>query len=327
MANFAIIKLCRISPIHIGTGRESYDSSSSWLHSDTIASAMAAMSAQRGATDICGFLDDLVISSAFPFFGDILFLPKAHCRIRITKEVECRKKLKHVSFIEASLWMKMAQGAILSLDDVAIDGVFMYPKGCDCGKISCAQTMQRVKVYADAEKDAEPFFFEWNYFDKEAGLYFMTTAEGKQLERIVSLMEQLGDTGLGTDKNVGGGKFDVEVSHIKVDDIQEANARMLLSMYIPGDDELEYLNLDQSFYSIQRRGGFAAGSTIPELRHLRKKNVYMFDEGSVFMTTSELKGNVVDLRPDWNNPEMHPMYRSGKPFSLPYKVPDKISAL
>jgi len=321
MANFAIIKLCRISPIHIGTGRESYDSSSSWLHSDTIASALAALRAQCGATDIQNFLDDLVISSAFPFYGDMLFLPKAHGRIRINNEVECRKKLKHASFVELSLWQQLAQGEILSLDNIEVDGAFMYPSGYNCGRISCAQTSQRVKVYADSEKDADPFFFEWNYFDKNAGLFFMTTAEGKQLESIVSLMKQLGETGLGTDKNVGGGNFDVEVSNIMVDDIQDANAKILLSMYIPSENELLHLNLDQSFYSIQRRGGFAAGSTVPKFRHLRKKNVYMFDEGSVFMTTSELKGDVVDLRPDWNNLDMHPMYRSGKPFSLPYKIP------
>lgn len=321
MANFAIIKLCRISPIHVGTGRESYDTSSSWLHSDTIASALAALRAQCGATDIGDFLDDLVISSAFPFYGDMLFLPKAHGRIRITNEVECRKKLKHVAFVELSLWQQLSRGEMLTLGDVMVDGAYMYPQGRNCGKISCTQTTQRVKVYADAEKDAEPFFFEWNYFDKNAGLYFITTANGKKLDDIVSLMKQLGETGLGTDKNVGGGNFDVEVSNISIEDINEANAKVMLSMYIPSEEELPHLNLDKSFYSMLRRGGFAAGSTVPEFRHLRKKNVYMFDEGSVFMTDSELKGCVVDLRPDWNNREMHPMYRSGKPFYLPYKIP------
>ncbi len=60
-----------------------------------------------------------------------------------------------------------------------------------------------------------------------------------------------------------------------------------------------------------------AGSSVSEFQRLRKKSVYMFDEGSVFPTMCNLKGTIVDLTPIWNDPKMHKVYRSGKPFTLP----------
>lgn len=320
MGKYAIIKFCHLSPLHIGTGRENYDTSSSWLHSDTITSALAALKALRGDSDIEEFLSRLVVSSAFPFHNDMYFLPKAHGRVNFANEAECRKSLKRVAFIERELWLRLARGEQLSTKDAMISGGLMYPSYYDCPRLSCTQVTQRVRVYPDTSKDADPFFFEWRYFDKDSGLYFLTTAEGDFLEEVVGLTHQLGISGLGTDKNVGGGTFDVEVSELELDDEPKANASVLLSMYIPKENELPVLNLDESHYSLLRRGGFAAGSSVNAIRHLRKRSIYMFDEGSVFKTREKLSGKVVDLRPEWNTPDMHAVYRSGKPFFLPYKI-------
>lgn len=320
MGKYAIIKFCHLSPLHIGTGRENYDSSSSWLHSDTITSALAALKAQRGDSDIEEFLSRLIASSAFPFYKDMYFLPKAHGHVNFANEAECRKSLKRVAFIERGLWLRLARGEQLSSSDATISGSLMYPSDYACPRLSCTQVTQRVRVYPDASKDADPFFFEWRYFDKDSGLYFLTTAEGEFLDEVVGLSRQLGSSGLGTDKNVGGGTFEVEVSELEFDDSLEANASVLLSMYIPNEQELPVLNLDESHYSLLRRGGFAAGSSVDAIRHLRKRSIHMFDEGSVFKTREKLSGKVVDLRPEWNSQDMHPIYRSGKPFLLPYKI-------
>ena len=63
-----------------------------------------------------------------------------------------------------------------------------------------------------------------------------------------------------------------------------------------------------------------AGSAEEALGHLRKKSIYMFNAGSVFNTTNQLMGKVVDLHPKWNDERMHPVFRSGKPFYLPVKI-------
>ena len=182
-----------------------------------------------------------------------------------------------------------------------------------------SQVSERVSVSRAAE-DAEPFFFDWKFFDRKAGLYCLTDAKDDLLEEIIRLFTFLGETGLGTDKNVGGGKFSVETNTLSVDNIRDANATQLLSLYIPVKDEIESLNLSQSKYTLLLRGGYMAGSREEDLRHLRKRSIYAFGVGSVFPTMQPLKGKVVDLRPDWNDDRMHAVLRSGRPFCLPVKL-------
>ena len=46
----------------------------------------------------------------------------------------------------------------------------------------------------------------------------------------------------------------------------------------------------------------------------------MFNVGSYFNTKEQLQGKVVDLQPKWNSNEIHPVYRSGLPLSVPIKI-------
>ena len=131
----------------------------------------------------------------------------------------------------------------------------------------------------------------------------------------------LSDNGIGTDRNIGGGKFDVEFIDIDIlPTIQNPTSSMILSMYIPTKDELNSIDLEKSKYDLHLRGGYISGSEFEQFRHLRKKSIYMFGPGSVFATTQPLSGKVVDLRPVWNDDTMHCVYRSGKPFVVPVKL-------
>ena len=127
----------------------------------------------------------------------------------------------------------------------------------------------------------------------------------------------LGEAGLGTDRNVGGGKFEVETETIEIHDNPKSNAAMLLSLFVPTQEEIEKINFADSRYQLLLRGGYMAGSIEEDFRHLRKKSIYMFGVGSVFPTKESLEGKVVNLTPEWNDMRMHPVYRSGKPFYLP----------
>jgi CRISPR type III-A-associated RAMP protein Csm4 len=140
------------------------------------------------------------------------------------------------------------------------------------------------------------------------------------LEELVRLFELLGEYGIGTDKNVGGGKFTVETQSFIMPEIPDAHDQMLLSLYIPTEDELSFIDLENSRYELCQRGGYMAGSQENDFWHLRKKSVYMLGVGSILKTTAVLKGKVVDLQPaDYNDSRMHPVYRSGKPFVVPVK--------
>ena len=46
----------------------------------------------------------------------------------------------------------------------------------------------------------------------------------------------------------------------------------------------------------------------------------MFNVGSVFASTQSIVGKVVDLKPEWNDDKMHPVFRSGKPFVVPKNI-------
>ena len=172
--------------------------------------------------------------------------------------------------------------------------------------------------------DAEPFFFDWTYYQENAGLYCLLNAHDTMIGELLDLFQLLGENGLGTDKNVGGGKFEVDrnTERVNFDFVESANASMLLSLYIPTEQEVDLLKLHDSSYELTLRGGYMAGSHEEDFRHLWKKSVYAFSVGSIFPTTAKLCGKIVDLKPSWNDERIHSVYRSGKPFFVPIKSID-----
>lgn len=329
MATFSIIKLTNLSPIHLGTGREATDSSAHILHSDTLSAALAAIRVMtKRDKGIKEFMESFAISSAFPFWKEHFYLPKPQGRIPIAvkgrEENLVRKSLKGIEYIESSLWSQLISGQPITINEAQIQNHILSANIEDSPLISLPQVNQRVAVPRQDGKEAEPFFFEWNYYNKEAGLYVLTNAKGELFQEIYELFSLLGEQGIGTDRNIGGGKFDVETAgtiELGVDET-DANAQMLLSLFIPTEESISSLHLEESTYNIILRGGFMAGSNNDNLRHLHKKSIYMFNTGSIFKTNSSLQGKIVDLRPDWNNEEMHPVYRSGLPLTIPIKIAD-----
>lgn len=327
MAAYTIIKLKDMSPLHMGTGKENYDFSASHLHSDTLSAALAAMKVRHdGAEGIKEFLDSLVISSAFPYMDNHYFLPrplgKINVKVNDCDEYISRKKLKSVKFIEQDVWKALTCGEQVAISISQLKNGFLLSNNTEFRQPYKSSVHQRVTVPRIDGQDAEPFFFDWTFFEQNAGLYCLTNAIGTKLEEQVRLFELLGEYGIGTDKNVGGGKFTVETQSFVIPDITNANAHILLSLYIPKENEIQSaINLEESRYELCQRGGYMAGSQENDFWHLRKKSIYMFGVGSILKTTDTLEGKVVDLCPtDYNDNRMHPVYRSGKPFVVPVKL-------
>ena len=322
-----VVKLKHLSPLHIGTGKENYDFSSSVLQSDTLSAALAAKRVQKGKTDdVKGFLESFTISSAFPYFGKSLFFPKPQGKISVSvsdmEEYSSKKKLKMVRFLEFDLWKDIVDGKTINVKSSQLQGGFLLSEQ-SLERFAVpykSQVSQRVSIPRNDGTDAEPFFFDWTYFHKDAGLFCLVEAYDNVLDEILNLFQKLGEDGLGTDKNIGGGKFEVEkADSINFDFVNSPDSSMLLSLFIPNDEEIEQLDLPNAKYELVLRGGYMAGSGVDDFRHLRKKSIYAFNVGSVFPSTSKLNGKVVDLQPSWNDERMHPVYRSGKPFVVPMK--------
>lgn len=307
----------------MGTGKENYDFAATSLQSDTLSSALSSMKVQRGDNnDLKAFLESFVISSAFPYIGNRYFLPKPMGRIDITisdgDEYADKKKIKKLKFIERELWNELIAGKKLIVKRKQVQGSFLFANK-ETEEMSCpyqTQVNQRVTVPLDGRKDAEPFFFEWTYFRKDAGLYCLLDAPANMQEELMDLFKQLGECGIGTDKSVGGGHFEIEAENVYLPNIKNADAAMLLSLFIPTEDELHALHLKESCYELLLRGGYISGSSNANFTHLRKKSVYMFNTGSVFRTLLPLEGKVVNLRPEWNDAALHPVFRSGRPFTI-----------
>ncbi len=328
MAQYKVFRLHFRTPLHIGLGRSTYDSSSSDLHSDTISSALAAIKAQHGASseELCNFLDSFAMSSAFPYEGKMYFLPRPLTADRIIVDgnegSEFRKKLKSVQYIESSVWKDFVDASVPSISSSQIHDEYVTPAGCKDFEIPFKkQVMQRVSVNRSEDNEASPFFFEWCFFNnaKDCGLYVIVDAPDKILVEIASLLNELGETGIGTDKSVGGGQFDVTSDSIELPS-NVGDAWLSLSLYLPSLEEQAAISMKTSCYNITLRGGFMAGSTNNKLRHLWKKSIYMYEEGSVFTKTEKPEGAIVDLRPEWNSNDMHPVYRSGKALFIPIKT-------
>lgn len=326
MATYTIIKLKDLSPLHMGTGKENYDFSASQLHSDTLSAALVAMKVRHGNIEnLEEFLDSFSISSAFPYIGNHYFLPRPLGKVDI-KFYDCdeyisRKKLKSIKFMEQEIWKKVISGKQVLVSIKQLKDGFLLDESSEFKQPYKSCVQQRVTIPRVEGQDAEPFFFDWTFFQKEAGLYCLTDAVGSKLEELVKLFQWLGEYGIGTDKNIGGGKFSIETLSFNMNEIADANGMMLLSLYIPTEEEIKTtINLDNSKYELCLRGGYMAGSQEYDFWHLRKKSIYMFNVGSIFSCSNTLKGKIVDLRPDYNDNRMHPVYRSGKPFVVPVKL-------
>ena len=321
-----IIMLTNLSPLHIGTGKENrYDFSATDLHSDTLSAALAALRWQQGNTDdITEFLHSFSLSSAFPFRDNIYFLPKIRGKINVKvtlkKEQSYCKQLKKIKYIDKTLWCELIQGNEITIDESQLKGDYLFKENTVFELPFKSQVSQRVSVPRANNENVTPFFFNWTYFHEKAGLYCLTDAKDEKFEELMTLFKLLGETGLGTDRNIGGGKFKVISGTLDLPDIPDANQTMLLSLYIPTEEEITKLSLKTANYELLLRGGYMAGSCEESLRHLRKRSIYMFNVGSLFPMTGLLTGKIVNLAPTWNDERMHPVYRSGRPFYIPVKI-------
>ena len=327
MIDYKIIKLKNLCPWHLGIGKEDYDFSAPVLESDAIIAALTSIKASKGGKDnLKDFIQSFKLSSAFPYINNILFLPRMSGNNRIHVEGEddaiCRKRIKKIQFIEYPLWIELLKGNEIIAHKEQIQSSFLTCHSNYSTNIFFKQVVQRVAIPRDEESLSVPFFFEWTYFNNndKCGLYCIVDCNKETFQEIVSLFETLGEIGIGTDKSVGGGKFEIDISNICFPEYKNTNASILLSTYIPLKDELKVIDFSNSSYDLLLRGGFMAGSSIYELRHLRRKSIYMFKPGSVLKTSQPLKGQIVDLAPNWNDNRMHPVYRSGIPFVVPFNI-------
>lgn len=318
------IKLNFFGGLHIGRGGEELDKTASTYSSDALKSALFAVGlpyyAEWGEAPGT-FFKGFRISSAFPWCGEDLFLPKpGNMRFGFgkTDDLTEAKQAKKIIYVSADIFHKWATSPEekIEVKEAQIgDDVFLFSQTGK--KFLHTSVQQRVQVPTGGEGDTRPYYFERLLFEENSGLYFLISFLDETLRpQVMHTLRLLGDVGIGTDRTVGNGQFEVAVATDYVMPVGSKGLQMALGLYLPSQDEIATVDLEQSHWSLVKRGGYMAASENDEYRSLRKNNIYFFGEGSTFRTDRSLKGRFVNLQPAWNTPGMHPVWRCGMPLFI-----------
>ncbi len=325
MKSFHCVKLKFISPLHLGRGTgESYDTGSKLLHSDTITSALASARVQLfGDKELKTYMESLRVSSAFPFLENHFFFPKPMLKLDMKiegkSEHEQSKIFKKLEYIEQPVFEQIISGKHVKVtkDSISQNEKYLWHENPRTQNLLKREVQQRVTISRDGQGDSVPYYVERLFFSENAGMFFLMKTENEQvLHETEVALKYLEETGIGTDRSVGNGFFRSETGTLKLAVPENGNSSVTLSLFCPRRDELPALLEGEPAYLMEKRGGFIAGASAEQFRHLRKKSVYMFTEGSVF-NGNILNGKVLNLRPEWDDKNLHPVYRSGKPVFVP----------
>ncbi len=346
--SLTIARLSLKGPIHLSKGREDPESSGEILHADTIKSALvvAGLELYGSSFQPEGFLDEVIISSVFPFFKEELFFPRPMTRLPfryegVEGEARIAKKVKKLKYLGLTYFEKC-----LNAEETMIPEVHQLDKGAFISDKVLQESIvlsgrpasligkdlqQRVNIpKPGSDEDSNTFYVERIYYHPKGGLFFLIhgISESSQ-SRLEAVLRYLGEKGIGKNRTFGFGQFEFSgFEDLKLRVPEQATSWTNLSVYCPKakqdqSAELTKEILAASAYGLVKRGGWVSSPEKEENHGLRKRSVYMFQEGSVFPfgeQTEAVKfaGKRVNLQPDILK-GTHPIWRDGKALFLPIR--------
>ena len=316
-----LYKLKFHSDFHVDSfGNNSYSKSEKFIHSDTLSSAILSLWASQNPDSFKNIKPNslpYLLSSAFPFYGEILFLPVLRGRKLLPKEMklsEENKKAKKVEFLPIALWEKFIKKSNFYLEDLKdyTEAPFLTPKNSNKEKQAFYKEERRYRTSVtrnQSEEEGSLFQFSSIRYSSDSGLYFLAQfTDSKAQTEFEEMLALLGDTGIGADKSSGKGQFSFqkEDSPIKTYYKNEPSFMCNLSVFSPRVEEIKNKDgISNSNYELIKRGGWIHNQPI------RKNSLFMFKEGSCFPYKNYLKGEVKDITP---NPSSHKVWRDGRAF-------------
>ncbi|MCW1298694.1 MAG: type III-A CRISPR-associated RAMP protein Csm4 [Candidatus Parvarchaeota archaeon] len=320
------------SSFHIDAGTAVDGPSETFIHSDTLFSALVSSARKFYGDEIAQkFLEPtaIVISSAFPFYKDELFLPKPlYFFPENLKEYEMIKVFKKAKFISKDLIIKLLSGQKVEDEFFSKDYILD----------SCWRTVKNITSENKKDDEEEDKIFEEQevphivmdrvtnqtqiyyktevYFHKNAGLYFIAEVKDELIQKFETVLRFLGDEGIGADRTIGKGLFEVEeIQNFSLPLSQESDYYYSLSLYSPSKEEFEKIEPRKSFYDFTIRSGWISNNT------LNRKSLRMFVEGSVLKLSNKQKPvgclHKVLEKKDYENDLLYDIYRSGQALFLP----------
>ncbi|GAB1476805.1 type III-A CRISPR-associated RAMP protein Csm4 [Bacillota bacterium] len=327
---YSVFKLDFKTPIHIGAdnGSSTLSSGEAGIHADTIFSALCHEALLHGGQAALENFKELfasghcLISDAFPYLGEELYLPRPFLALKRSDAgehtpLDSRKKMKDVKYIAASKYPQY-------IDSLVGKGIYEH----DDVSFGTKEVRALAAVNVDIGKDSEPYHVGTFLFDDEncakgghAGLYIILAWEREDdFEYIYKLMGLLGLSGIGGKRSSGFGKFELD-DPIFIEDgftegqevlyqmlsRKEADYFINLSVAAPPADRPD--RFDESSYQLLRRGGFVQSENYSD-SPLKKKVSYFFAPGSCFK--EPFAGEIKDVSINGR----HPVYRYGIPLFM-----------
>lgn len=316
------IKLSFFSGLHIGRGAQELDKTATIYSSDALKSALFATGLSyypQWAENPDAFFKGFCISSAFPWADDELFLPKPRnirFQFESNNDITEAKQAKKIAYVSASVfrhWSAEPDHPVLVKESQIKGDAFLFAAKSKTFLHTSIQ--QRVQVPTEGSGDSRPYYFERLLFEGNSGLYFFISFQDEDLKpQILHVLNLLGDMGIGTDRTVGNGQFEIEAIEPFIMPSGSRGVQMALGLYLPSRDEIGLIDLEKSYWTLVKRGGYIAAADKEENRSLRKNNIYFFGEGSTFNAALVLRGRLADLQPTVTHTVLHPVWRCGMPL-------------
>ena len=294
---YSIYKLEFQTGVHFGTGM--LNESAYTFQADQLFSALyieaLMMNCEKELFD-CVKNGKLLFSDAFPYFGQQYMIPKPMLYVepKVKGISEQKKKYKKIQFIPVEQLEDFLDGT-MDLDDEIFKGYGTY--------------MQQSMVNVRNNEETLPYRVGTFYFSENCGLYIIVAYESESEKTLAeNLLEGLSYTGIGGKKSVGLGKFNLlrgKMSKCMQEHLErDSNKKILLSVALPRDEELECA-LNGASYQLSKRSGFVASSDYAD-EWRKKKELFVFVSGSCFEQLFE--GDVYDV----SDGGSHPVYRYAK---------------
>lgn len=323
-----VVRLHFTTPLHISNVRGDYNTTETLIHSDTLYAAIMQAWADLGKSEWIQSESDYCLSSLFPFTScnnRVIYFFKKPYQYKREKERSSElmpgdaKKFKKVKYFDKDFFGQTLNGT-LNPTIKEVKGDYLTKESINPQFIS-SHVIPRIRWQRNEIDDTEIFYMERLYFAGGSGMYFIVQADEEWKKRLMIAINYLSESGLGTDRAVGNGRFTFETDRIELDVPEQAQYSVNLSLFCPNSQtELEQLVGDNCGYEFIKRGGWLGEPN----NTYRKRSIYMFSEGSVFkksINSIDSMGKTVDLTP-LNTPRKieNPVYRVGKSLFIPIKV-------
>jgi CRISPR type III-A-associated RAMP protein Csm4 len=319
------------APIHLSRDSRQAEQTRDFISADTLFSALFSSGIYLGMSpdELMQLFQQCRFSSAYPFHKSSFYFPRPFCKLPPIQGMEndpkAGKKVKKIQYLDQQNFEKLLAGKLdfISRDHLSASGKFIS----STGEIPSIKKALHDRVHLDIENnESTPFSLENLYLHPESGLFFLVqTQELEFPSQIRSCLNLLADQGIGSDRNVGYGKFTVDsIEKIVFKDSIKSDYYLSLAPVFPSASmipEMDNPHLGSS-WKFKMSEGYISSPENENAYGLKRKKSLMITEGAVLYSSGQIPvGEIRDVRPEGNTIK-HPIWREGRGFWLPIEILD-----